>query len=47
MSAGLAVDYDGSRAAFESSANYSLREYTDDLVQTIESCAEEVRIRIS
>ena len=32
---GLAVDYDGSRAAFESSANYSLREYTDDLVQTI------------
>ena len=41
---GLAVDYDGSRAAFESSANYSLREYTDDLVQTIgEICgAEEV-----
>ena len=41
---GLAVDYDGSRAAFESSANYSLREYTDDLVQTIgEVChAEEV-----
>ncbi|HCE06158.1 MAG TPA: biosynthetic arginine decarboxylase, partial [Verrucomicrobiales bacterium] len=32
---GLAVDYDGSRAAFESSANYSQREYTDDLVQTI------------
>lgn len=32
---GLAVDYDGSRAAFESSANYSLREYTDDIVQTI------------
>ena len=27
-------DYDV-RAAFESSANYSLREYTDDLVQTI------------
>ena len=32
---GLAVDYDGSRAAFESSANYSLREYADDIVQTI------------
>jgi len=31
----LAVDYDGSRAAFESSANYSLDEYTDDIVQTI------------
>ncbi len=41
---GLAVDYDGSRAAFESSANYSLEEYTNDVVQTIgEVCrAEEV-----
>ena len=39
---GLAVDYDGSRAAFESSANYSLCEYTDDVVQTIgEVCAAE------
>ena len=39
---GLAVDYDGSRAAFESSANYSLREYTDDVVRTIgEVCAAE------
>jgi len=32
---GLAVDYDGSRAAFESSANYSLQEYTNDVVQTV------------
>jgi arginine decarboxylase len=41
---GLAVDYDGSRAAIESSANYSLEEYTNDVVQTIgEVCrAEEV-----
>jgi len=41
---GLAVDYDGSRSAFESSANYSLEEYTNDVVQTIgEVCrAEEV-----
>ena len=41
---GLAVDYDGSRAAFESSTNYNLREYTDVVVATIgEVCeAEEV-----
>jgi len=32
---GLAVDYDGSRAAFESSTNYTLREYTDGVVSTI------------
>ena len=32
---GLAVDYDGSRAAFESSTNYTLREYTDGVVGTI------------
>jgi len=37
---GLAVDYDGSRAAFDSSANYSLREYTDDIVQTIGEVCE-------
>ena len=37
---GLAVDYDGSRAAFDSSANYSLREYTDDIVQTIGELCE-------
>jgi len=39
---GLAVDYDGSRAAFESSTNYSLPEYTDDVVRTAgEVCDEE------
>ena len=37
---GLAVDYDGSRAAFDSSANYSLREYIDDIVQTIGEVCE-------
>lgn len=29
---GLGVDYDGSRSAFESSTNYSLQEYTNDVV---------------
>jgi arginine decarboxylase len=41
---GLAVDYDGSRTAFDSSMNYSLQEYVSDVVYSIqEVCqAEEV-----
>jgi arginine decarboxylase len=29
---GLGVDYDGSRSAFDSSTNYTLQEYTNDVV---------------
>ena len=32
---GLGVDYDGSRTAFESSANYSLNEYARDIIWNI------------
>jgi arginine decarboxylase len=32
---GLGVDYDGSRSAFESSVNYTLQEYTNDVVYYI------------
>src|SRR5262245_6132298 len=32
---GLAVDYDGSRSAFDSSTNYTLQEYTNDIVYYI------------
>lgn len=32
---GLGVDYDGSRSAFDSSTNYSLQEYTNDIVYCI------------
>ena len=32
---GLGVDYDGSRSAFDSSVNYSLQEYTNDIVYYI------------
>ncbi|MGE4232603.1 MAG: biosynthetic arginine decarboxylase [Bacteriovoracia bacterium] len=41
---GLGVDYDGSRTSFNSSINYSLQEYVNDIVYTIqEVCgAEEV-----
>ena len=31
---GLGVDYDGSRSAFDSSTNYTLQEYTNDIVCT-------------
>src|SRR6267154_253116 len=32
---GLGVDYDGSRSAFDSSTNYTLQEYTNDIVYAI------------
>jgi arginine decarboxylase len=32
---GLGVDYDGSRSSFDSSTNYSLQEYTSDIVYTL------------
>lgn len=39
---GLGVDYDGSRTASESSTNYTLEEYTRDIVSNIAAiCAEE------
>ena len=39
---GAGVDYDGSKTSFESSANYSLQEFANDVVYTIKSvCHEE------
>jgi arginine decarboxylase len=39
---GLGVDYDGSRSAFDSSTNYTLQEYTNDIVFYIgEVCTQE------
>ena len=38
---GLGVDYDGSRSDFDSSANYSLQEYANDVVWNIMDLAEE------
>src|SRR5258708_31989791 len=32
---GLGVDYDGSRSAFDSSTNYTLQEYANDIVYYI------------
>jgi arginine decarboxylase len=38
---GLAVDYDGSRTSFESSANYTMQEFANDVVFTIKSVCED------
>ncbi len=37
---GLGVDYDGSRTNFDSSVNYSLKEYVDDVVYSIKETCE-------
>jgi arginine decarboxylase len=36
---GLGVDYDGSQTNFESSMNYTLQEYANDVVYHIQTCA--------
>ncbi|HXF04650.1 MAG TPA: biosynthetic arginine decarboxylase [Blastocatellia bacterium] len=39
---GMSVDYDGSKTSFESSANYTMQEFANDVVYTISSiCADE------
>lgn len=37
---GMGVDYDGSRTSFESSVNYSMQEYVNDIVYTIKEICE-------
>jgi arginine decarboxylase len=41
---GLAVDYDGSKTDFESSKNYSLKEYCSDIVEAISISLDEYKI---
>jgi arginine decarboxylase len=44
---GLGVDYDGSRSAFDSSTNYTLQEYTNDVVYYIaDVCNRRVSQRV-
>ncbi len=38
---GMAVDYDGSRTSFESSSNYSMQEFANDVIFTIRSVCED------
>ena len=41
---GLGVDYDGSQTNFESSRNYSLQEYANDVVSRIKTVCEEAEV---
>ncbi|MBA4147834.1 MAG: biosynthetic arginine decarboxylase [Verrucomicrobia bacterium] len=41
---GLGVDYDGSRSAFDSSTNYSLQEYTNDIVYYIADVCNQEKV---
>ena len=41
---GLGVDYDGSRTNFHSSKNYSMQEYTNDVVSFIQEACDEAEI---
>jgi len=41
---GMAVDYDGSKTAFESSANYSAQEFANDVIYTIKQVCEDENV---
>ncbi len=42
---GLGVDYDGSRSAFDSSTNYTLQEYTNDIVYYVADVCNAEKVR--
>ncbi|MDQ5859169.1 MAG: biosynthetic arginine decarboxylase [Acidobacteriota bacterium] len=44
LGGGLGVDYDGSKTAFDSSMNYSVQEYANDVVYTIKSICDEEEV---
>jgi arginine decarboxylase len=41
---GAGVDYDGSKTSFESSVNYTLQEFANDVIYTIKSVCEEENV---
>ena len=41
---GLGVDYDGSQTNFESSVNYTLQEYANDVVYHVQTVCDEVQV---
>jgi arginine decarboxylase len=41
---GLGVDYDGSRTNFESSVNYTLQEYANDVVSHLQTVCDEAKV---
>jgi arginine decarboxylase len=42
---GLGVDYDGSQTNFESSVNYTLEEYANDVVYHIQSVCDDAGVK--
>jgi len=42
---GMAVDYDGSRTSFESSANYNAREFANDVIYVIKTVCDDENVR--
>lgn len=42
---GAGVDYDGSKTSFESSANYTLQEFANDVIYTIKSVCQEENVQ--
>ncbi|MBK9314758.1 MAG: biosynthetic arginine decarboxylase [Acidobacteria bacterium] len=43
---GAGVDYDGSKTSFESSANYTMQEFANDVIYTIKSVCEEENVPV-
>ncbi len=43
---GAGVDYDGSKTSFESSANYTMQEFANDVIYTIKTVCEEENIPV-
>ena len=43
---GLAIDYDGSKTAFDSSMNYTVQEYANDVVYNIKSICEDEKVPV-
>jgi arginine decarboxylase len=41
---GMAVDYDGSKTAFDSSANYNAQEFANDVIYTIQQVCEDENV---
>src|SRR5258706_502844 len=46
LGGGLGVDYDGSKTVFDSSMNYTVQEYANDVVYTIKSICEEEKVPV-
>jgi arginine decarboxylase len=42
---GMAVDYDGSRTSFESSANYNAREFANDVIYVIKTVCDDENVQ--